>query len=160
MIMSVLLAFGGCGGGASHDAGVDATGARDDTGPVSDTGVPLDAQVGPDAAVVAESCTTVGETRIGPSGRLCGQASQRCSEALVWENTSACLMEGECPRGTAEMRPMGMCGEETRLCQNDCTWTGWETSRPEGGECSPGQLRFVRDEARCGAVRGSYTGSR
>lgn len=156
MVMSLLLALGGCGNGTSDDAGVDAVISGDDTGPGPDTGVPVDAHVAPDAAGVAERCTTVGETRVGPCGRMCGQASQRCTEALVWENTSACLMEGECPRGTSEMRPMGMCGEETRLCQNDCSWTAWETSRPEGGECSPGQLRFVRDEARCGTARGSY----
>jgi hypothetical protein len=145
----------GCGGDSSPDTGADSS-TSDDSGSEADSGAPLDAPVPTDAAEPVESCTTVGETRVGPCGRMCGQASQRCNESRVWENTSACLMEGECARGTAEMRPMGMCGEETRLCQNDCSWTAWATSRPEGGECRPGELRFTRDEARCGAARGTY----
>lgn len=144
-------ALPGCATSTDDDAGRDGP-----DGPDAGAGDANTDGGGRDAPLPLAPCSSAGETRVGPCGTMCGMASQRCSESLVWEDTSACLMEGVCPRGTAETRGTGMCGEETRLCQNDCTWTAWERTRPDRGECLPGQLRFSVDEARCGAARGSY----
>lgn len=131
------------------DAGADADLLLDSG---IDAALPMDA--GTDAPVL-NACTTAGATRIAPCGDRCGMASQRCSPTLVWENTSACLAEGECSSGTAEMRTTARCAEETRLCNATCTWTAWLPSRPETGVCAQGERRFVPDSA-CGAYRGRW----
>ena len=73
----------GCGGDSSPDTGADSSTSAD-SGSEADTGAPpTDAPIPTDAAEPVESCTTVGETKIGPCRRMCGQASQRCNESRV-----------------------------------------------------------------------------
>lgn len=138
----VAAAVAACGGPQQddHDAGTDDAAVVDDSGT--------------DAAVV-ESCTTIGATRVGPCGTRCGMASQQCSTAMVWENTSACIMEGECSAGTSETRLTDRCAEETRLCTSTCTWSAWAMSMPERGTCVRGTRQFVMGGA-CTAPAGTY----
>lgn len=155
--MLLLIALTGC---ATTVAPEDARTLEDDArlldvSGAGDTGASDDALAVPDAPPPPSPCTTPGETRIGACGR-CGMRSETCSADRVWEGTSACLGERECFAGTSEERTTADCGEETRLCDATCMWTGWLSSAPPSGECSAGTTRFVRDDTGCGEYRGRH----
>lgn len=121
----------------------DAAGDTPDTGLVhgeEDAAAPLP----------AEPCDTAGAMRTAVCG-ACGVTSQRCQDG-VWMTTSACIGERECVAGTPETRATASCGEETRICLDECTWTDWSRTAPDG-ECTPGQTRRVASDCASGLTR-------
>jgi formylglycine-generating enzyme required for sulfatase activity len=52
-----------------------------------------------------------------------------------------CLEEGECAPGDTDETPCDMCGEKTRYCDLECSWSEWDESGCFG-DCAPGETDY------------------
>jgi formylglycine-generating enzyme required for sulfatase activity len=89
--------------------------------------------------------------RAGECGN-CGVVSELCV-AGVWEPQGECLDQGTCAPGSIESRPLPLCGEEQRLCLNDCEWSDWSVTTVPAGECNPGDARMEQVDCPDGLYR-------
>lgn len=104
----------------------------------------------PDTGPSPEACASEGAMRTQPCGN-CGLQSETCVGGF-WEPQSACLGQGECSPGSADIQAMPMCAEQQRLCDAECHWTAWsQTVAP--GECEIADTRLVAEACPPGMYR-------
>ncbi len=130
--LSLLL---GCGGSSTPEN--------------PDAATPTADAARPDAGLVP--CDMEGATRAGPCGN-CGMQSQLCSGGF-WVPQGACLGEGECSPGSTETAAAPLCGEQQRLCDNQCAWSDWAVTTPGTGDCEPGDTRIDQQDCVPGLYR-------
>jgi formylglycine-generating enzyme required for sulfatase activity len=81
----------------------------------------------------------------------CGTVSERC-EGGMWVPQGNCLNEGPCGPGEVETQPLPACGEQQRICMNDCQWTDFTVTVPSR-ECEPDERRIAQLDCAAGFGR-------
>jgi len=94
------------------------------------------------------SCAA-GDVRLEPCGR-CGTAVRACRADGTWNELEACLGEGACAAGSAQVEAcqaeVGPCRQHARVCSDSCAWLDWGAC--DGAEeCTPGD----QETTGCGA---------
>jgi formylglycine-generating enzyme required for sulfatase activity len=78
--------------------------------------------------------------------------SQLCVDG-TWEDQSDCLAQGECGPGEVDSEPLPLCGEQQRICDNECQWSEWSETTPGTGDCEPGAEQMAQADCADGLTR-------